>query len=140
MSSTLARRSSLPHVSSRWTMPDAAAAQGDRNDGIRAAREGTDKASAVDRFWRHLAAEGASDLLRLYGECARLLDEQSARRDHLGHELDIDLVNQAAANQRQHDERTSALKRESGPDDLLTRNARLRPKMRKKHSARSVER
>lgn len=114
MSSTLARRAGLPQLSPRWTSPDAAAAQGDRNDGARAARDGD--AGAPDRFWRRLAGDGASDLLRLYGECARLLGDHNARRDRLGHELDTDLVGQAAANQRQHDERVATLRRESGPE------------------------
>ena len=116
MSSSLARRVNLPHLSPRWTAPDAAAAQTDRNEGIRAARDGDDGDGALNRFWRHLCADAASDLLRLYAECARLLEDHNAKRERLRHELDTDLVNQSMANQRQHDERMDALKREVGPE------------------------
>jgi hypothetical protein len=108
MSSSLARRVSLPQLSSRWTAPDAAAAQTDRNEGIRVARDGDDGVGALNRFWRHLCAEAASDLLRLYAECARLLEDHNGKRERLRHELDTDLVNQSVANQRQHDERVVA--------------------------------
>lgn len=116
MSSTLARSASRPLLSPRWTSPDAASAQADRSEGMRAARDSADGADALDRFWRSLAADGARDLLRLYGEGARLLEGQSATRERLRHELDTDLVNRAAANQRQHDDRMGALRRESGPE------------------------
>jgi len=97
-------------------MADPAAAQGARNEGARAVREEADGADALSRFWRRLAAEGASDLIRLYGECARLLEYHNAKRERFRHELDTELVNQAAANQRQHDDRIGALKREVGPE------------------------
>src|SRR4051794_20254065 len=83
MSSTLTSRARLPQLSSRWTMADPAAAQGDRNEGARAVREEADGADALSRFWRRLAAEGASDLIRLYGECARLLGHQFTRNVRL---------------------------------------------------------
>lgn len=124
MSSVLARRAGLPQLSPRWTSPDAAAAQADRNEGQRAARDGD--ADALDRFWRRLAGDGASDLLRLYGDCARLLGDHNARRDRLRHELDTDLIGQAAANQRQHDERVAALRREAGPEAAAYRDSAAR--------------
>lgn len=116
MSSVLARRPSLPQLPPRWTAPDSAASQSDRAEGARAARDGADAAGALERFWRRLATEGAGDLVRLYGECARLLADHDAKRDRLRHEHDVDLVGQAAANDRRHDERVGALKRELGPE------------------------
>ena len=116
MSSSLARRVNLPQLSQRWTAPDSASAQSDRAEGTRAARDGEDGPAALDRFWHHTAADASSDLLRFYSECTRLAGDHNARRERLRHELDTDLVNQSLANQRQHDDRMAALKRELGPD------------------------
>ena len=116
MSSILARRPSLPQLPPRWTAPDPAASQSGRTEGARAAREGADATGALERFWRRLAAEGAGDLVRLYSECTRLLADHDAKRERLRHEHDVDLVGQATANDRQHDERMDALKRELGPE------------------------
>jgi hypothetical protein len=135
MSSSLARRAGLPQLSPRWTSPDAAAAQGDRNEGQRAAREADP--GALDRFWRRLAGDGASDLLRLYGESARLLADHNGRRERLRHELDSDLVGQAAANQRQHDDRAASLRRESGPEAPAFKDSAARAEEAQK-SLRSV--
>ena len=54
MSSTLARTASLPQLSPRWITSDAATAQSDRNEGVRAAREDANGPSALSRFWRSL--------------------------------------------------------------------------------------
>lgn len=126
MSSTLSRRAPLPQLSSRWTTPDTATAQGDRKDGAQAARGEAD-AGALDRFWRRIATDAGSDLLRFYSECGRMLDDHNAKLERLRHELDVDLVNLSNANQRQHDERMATLKRETGPDSALykERAARL---------------
>ncbi|MGI4955746.1 MAG: hypothetical protein ACRYGM_28400 [Janthinobacterium lividum] len=119
MSNSLARRVKLPELSRRWTTLDGAAAQGDRAQGTQAAREdgpGGNAALALDRFWRGIAAEGSGALLTLYAESAALLREQTERRDRLRVELETDLVQQAAANQRQHDEGIATLRRDAGPD------------------------
>jgi len=123
MSSSLTKPIALPHLSRRWTTADTAAAQGDRNDGLRAAREGSDGARVIDQFWRKLASECASDLLRFYGDCMRLRQDQDARLERLRHEHDQEMVGQAAANQRQHDDRLGTLKRELGPDSAPFKQA-----------------
>lgn len=119
MSSTLARSASRPPLSPRWTKSDVAATQGDRSQGARAARAGADGVAFLDRFWRQLADEGANDLLRLYGECERQQRAQDAGRERLRNELDTSLVSQAHGNQRQHEDRMSALRREAGSESIL---------------------
>ncbi len=126
MSSSLSKRLTLPQLSRRWTGPDSAAAQGDRTEGDRAGREGVEPDLALRRFWQKLAAEGAGDLLRLYGECHRLREDQDARTERLRHELDQETVGLAAANQRQHDERLGSLRRELGPEAAPYRQAAAR--------------
>ncbi|TCZ51790.1 hypothetical protein [Roseicella aquatilis] len=116
MNSGFSNRAGLPQLSPRWTTPDAAAAQSDRNAGLQAAREGADGPAALARFRRRLADEGAGDLDRLHAECRQLLDRQEREREARRHDLDTTLVERGRANQHRHDERAAALKRENGPE------------------------
>src|SRR4051794_353421 len=116
MNSGFSNRASLPQLSPRWTTPDAAAAQSDRNQGLQAARDGADGPGALARFRRRLVDEGAGDLDRLHAECRRMLDRQEQERESRQHELNTTLVERGRANQHRHDERAAALKRENGPD------------------------
>lgn len=113
-------------MSQRWMATDAATAQSDRNEGSRAAADRAEPSGALDRYWRRLTAEGAGDLLRLYGECSRVLEDQNARRERLRQEHDTEMVGQGTANQRQHDDRLATLKRELGPEAPVYRQLAAR--------------
>lgn len=116
MNAGFSNRAALPQLPPRWMTPDAAAAQSDHNQGLQAAREGSDGAAGLARFRRRLVDEGAGDLDRLHAECRRLLDRQDQDRQAREHDLNVTLVERSLANQRRHDEATAALKRENGPE------------------------
>ncbi len=126
MSSQLSKRADLPALPPVWRLSSPATEQSDRVAGQEAAARGDPAGAAVEAYASKLVTAASRDLIALGNECEKLQADQSARRERLQKELDDEVTERAAANDREHAEVAGRLRRELGPDSAGFKDAAAR--------------